>query len=149
MQALDYTLWANRDFAIAQCRDCAIPGYLIVSVLPETSCLGKLASTLAAQLGLILVQAAAAVEEIIRPLKLYCAQFGEETRQLHFHVFPRTHDITQAYLAEYPEQQDLIHGPILLDWARSRYKNQRQTDHSWQLIERIRARLHDMDIESS
>ena len=128
-------------------RRCAIPGYLIVSVVPAMTCLARLGSTLAAQLGVVLVRAVSVVEEVIQPLKLYCARFEEETHQLHFHIFPRTHDITQAYLAEYSEQQDLIHGPILLDCAHSRYKNQRLTVRSWKQIERIRARLHGTDIE--
>lgn len=147
MSEQDYTLWANSDFTIAQCRDCAIPGYLIVSPVPMTDSLSGLGSTRAAQLGLVLVRATSAIEQIIQPLKLYCAQFGEAARQLHFHVFPRTQAITHAYLIEYPEQQDLIHGPVLLDWARQRYKNTRLSTRSWEQIERIRDRLHKIIVE--
>ena len=48
--------------------------------------------------------------------------FGEEGQELHFHVFPRTAEITNEFLRAFPGQRDLIHGPILLDWARSRYR---------------------------
>ena len=41
---------------------------------------------------------------------------------LHFHIFPRTRNITSEFIKKYPEQKDLIHGPVLLDWARAVYK---------------------------
>lgn len=147
MSEQNYTLWANSNFIIAQCRDCGIPGYLIISLVPQATSLGELDSSLAAQLGLLLTQVAFVVEEIIQPTRLYCAQFGEETLQLHFHIFPRTQAVAQVYLREYPEQRDLIHGPVLLDWARTRYKERHLSEQEWEQIERIRTRLHDVIVE--
>lgn len=63
------------------------------------------------------------IEETISPLKIYCAQFGEEGKNLHFHLFPRTVKITNEFLDEFPKQRGLIHGPVLLDWAREKYKS--------------------------
>lgn len=141
MDAVDYTLFENPFFVIAQCRDCALPGYLILSSVQPARHLGELSAAAAAALGPALVQAVTAVQDTLHPEKMYCAQFGEATSQLHFHIFPRTKDITEAYLKEKPEQRDLIHGPVLLDWARSKYKDLMLSQQACDVMQRIRQTL--------
>lgn len=139
---MNYKLFENSHFLAEQCRDCALPGYLILSSVQEATHLGGLGKEAAALLGPTLVRVVSAVDEVIHPLRIYCAQFGEEHKQLHFHVFPRTQEITEAYLLERPEQRELIHGPVLLDWARAKYKGLHLSQHAQMTIERIRWKLN-------
>ncbi len=52
----------------------------------------------------------------------YWGKFGETGGNLHFHVSPRLNAMTAQYLKCYPTQKELIHGPMLFDWAREPYK---------------------------
>jgi len=121
MMPISHVLYSNDHFIIEHCRSCSVPGYLIVSAREEAGCVSELKPEAQACLSPTLSQAARAVRKVIQPDKVYCAQFGEEGRQLHFHVFPRTREITEAFLVENPSQRELIHGPVLLDWAREKY----------------------------
>ena len=119
---MDFSVFALSHFKAEQCFDCTVPGYLIVSpVIPVVS-LADLPQTAQEELGPALAKTTGIIRNIINPLKIYCAQFGEEGPILHFHVFPRTKDVTSDFLRIYPEQKKLIHGPFLLDWARDRYR---------------------------
>ena len=108
---------------IEHCCTVAVPGYLIVSPNISVKSLSSLPKYYKEQLGLSLALATGLIEETTSPLKIYCAQFGEEGINVHFHLFPRTLKITDEYLDEFPKQRDLIHGPVLLDWAREKYKS--------------------------
>jgi diadenosine tetraphosphate (Ap4A) HIT family hydrolase len=112
-------------FQVTHCADCLVPGYLIISSLAPVLSLADLSKNAQRELGTVLATATGAIQSVISPVKIYCAQFGEETEELHFHVFPRTVEITATFLAAFPTQQGLIHGPVLLDWARSEYRADR------------------------
>jgi len=115
-------VYSDALFVVEQCRDCFVPGYLIVSALSGAGGLEELAPEEQAALGNILALAVRAVKEVVRPHRVYCAQFGETEGPLHFHIFPRTEQITQEYVKENPlEQGALIDGPGLLAWSRRRY----------------------------
>jgi diadenosine tetraphosphate (Ap4A) HIT family hydrolase len=116
----------NDAFKIEHCYSCALPGYLIVSPAPAVSSLTQLPPSHQQQLGPTLALATQAIQQAIRPIRIYCAQFGEQDDRLHFHVFPRTHDVTAAFLRVFPEQETLIHGPVLLDWARAYYSGSKE-----------------------
>ena len=131
-------IYVNRHFVVEQCRDCAIPGYLIVSPLQEAMTLAQLDAGALHSLGPTLALATAALEEVIKPVKTYCAQFGEGHGRIHFHVFPRTTEITLAYLADRPGQGRIIRGPVLLDWARDRYRTTRPSQGVTETIEKLR-----------
>lgn len=113
---------ANAHFTVDQCRDCAVPGYLIVAARDPATRLAELGAEASAALGPTLQRVVAGVEQVLEPVRVYCAQFGEAQPGIHFHVFPRTAEITRAYLMERPGEATLIHGPLLLDWARERYR---------------------------
>jgi diadenosine tetraphosphate (Ap4A) HIT family hydrolase len=119
---LDFTIGKLGNFQVAHCRDCVIPGYLIVSSRASVSALYSLSASAQRELGPVLAITTEIVRSVADPIKVYCAQFGEEGQLLHFHIFPRTAEITAEYLRFYPEQRNLIHGPVLLDWARTRYR---------------------------
>ncbi|MCP4978511.1 MAG: hypothetical protein GY931_20390 [Maribacter sp.] len=118
---MNFTIDENEYFTIEHCHSCAVPGYLIVSPTVTVESISELPNSFQEQLGFSLATATQVIQEIINPLKVYCAQFGEEGVELHFHIFPRTSKITSEFLKAFPEQRDLIHGPVLLDWAREKY----------------------------
>jgi diadenosine tetraphosphate (Ap4A) HIT family hydrolase len=70
-----------------------------------------------ASLGATLAVAAAAIEAVLRPERVYCALFSEQTDKVHFHLFPRTEWLRTKYFAAHPRESE-ISGPRLMDWAR-------------------------------
>lgn len=69
------------------------------------------------------------------------AQFGETGDDLHFHVLPRTAAVTREFLLAYPQQEELIHGPVLFDWARTMYRELSVSEETRQVLAKIRERL--------
>lgn len=122
----NYLIYENEHFKIEHCHSCSVPGYLIVSPKKLVKSIHELPEVFQKQLGSILAVATKLIQEIINPVKIYCTQFGEEGEQLHFHVFPRTVEITAKFLKAFPEQENIIHGPVLLDWARAEYKSNKE-----------------------
>ena len=57
---------------------------------------------------------------ILKPENIYFAKFGEENKKVHFHIFPRTKEITERYLKQFPDTKEL-NGPQIFDWARKEY----------------------------
>ena len=119
---MNFLIGENEYFKFEHCYSCAIPGYLIVTPKAEANSIYDLPKSHQEILGESLAIATKTVREVIQPIKIYCAQFGEEATHLHFHIFPRTQSVTDRFLKSFPEQHDLIHGPVLLDWARTYYK---------------------------
>ena len=139
MNRADCAIFSNRHFVVEQSLNCPIPGYLVVTAAKETDRLEDLDAAAVSALGPTLAVAVAAVRKVIRPVKIYCAQFGEETGRVHFHIFPRTREITGAYLRERPQERTLIHGPVLLDWVRAEYVGTPTAPETHDLIAEIRA----------
>ena len=132
---MDFLIVRNKYFNIEHSYSCAVPGYLIVSPTSQTVSINSLPLDYQHQLGVYLAKAVELIQKVIDPYKVYCAQFGEEASQLHFHIFPRTNILTAAFLDEFPEQHDLIHGPVLLDWARAKYK--RNSEDVWSSVSSV------------
>ena len=141
---MNFLLWKNDHLKIEQCYKCALPGYLIVSPNVATDALYKLEVSTLHELGGVLARATQAVQSIIKPQKVYCAQFGEEESAIHFHIFPRSQTLTTEFFKEYPDHKKLIHGPVLLDWARTRYKA--KPEEVWPIVQasmdQLRNALH-------
>jgi diadenosine tetraphosphate (Ap4A) HIT family hydrolase len=74
-----------------------------------------------ASLGPVLAATTAAIEAVVRPQRIYCSLFSEETRTVHFHLFPRTEWLTEKYFAAHPHETK-ISGPRLMDWARQMFQ---------------------------
>lgn len=136
---MNFLLWENDHLKIEQCYTCALPGYLIVSPNAATDALYKLEVSTLKELGGVLARATQAVQSIIKPQKIYCAQFGEEEDAIHFHIFPRTLVLTTEFLRETPNQKTLIHGPVLLDWARTKYKA--KPEKVWSIVQASMSQL--------
>lgn len=141
---MDFLLWKSSHLKIEQCYTCALPGYLIVSPNTANDALHKFGTSALTELGGTLARATQAIQSIIKPQRIYCAQFGEDNSAVHFHVFPRTHVLTTEYLKVYPSQKELIHGPVLLDWARTKYKA--KPEEVWSIVQasmsQLRSALH-------
>ena len=113
-------VFVNTHFRIEPCSSCPIAGYLIVSPRVRVSSLAELSPEAQHALGVTLAAATRGIESVVRPRKVYCALFAEETGSVHFHLFPRTDSLLASYSRAHPED-DAISGPRLLDWARSTF----------------------------
>ena len=101
---MDFSVARHGYFNVAHCYDCLEPGNLIVPPIVPTRPLAALSRTAQQELGPVLAAATKTVRRIIAPQKIYCTQFGEENQQLHFHVFPRTTEMTNEFIRAFPEQ---------------------------------------------
>ena len=130
----------NAHFRIEPCASCPIPGYLIVSPRVPVSSLAELSPDAQAALGATLMAATRTIEAIVQPQRVYCALFAEETRSVHFHLFPRSEWLLLSYSRAHPEDTE-ISGPRLMDWARRRFRKPITGMHSDETFEKIRTRL--------
>ena len=110
-------------FRVEHCFDCAVPGYVVVSPVQPAASLSDIPPDVLAQLGPVLSVVNRAIQSVVAPLRIYCGLFAEQRLEVHFHVFPRTVEVTHEFLRVHPEQRDAIHGPALLDWARTYYRS--------------------------
>ena len=122
-------LAVNAHFRVEPCVTCFVPGYLIVTPQRPTASLSELEHGALAFLGPTLAAATRAIEVVIRPERVYCALFAEETRSIHFHLFPRTAWLLSQYAAAHPADRE-ISGPRLLDWARRTFDRPISADYS-------------------
>ena len=117
-----WLVFQDEKYVVEQCRGVPLPGYLVVRPRAKVRGLAVLSDQDAGALGILLRRLVQAIELSVRPVRVYVAQFGEEDESLHFHLFPRTEALTRKYLQEFPEQRAALHGPLLLDWARERFR---------------------------
>src|SRR6266542_5074289 len=118
----------NAHFRIELCSNCFIADYLIVSPRVQVSSLAELCPDAQSALGVTLAAATRAIESVVRPRRVYCSLFAEETGSVHFHLFPRTDWLLSSYSRAHPKDTD-VSGPRLLDWARSTFRSPATTDY--------------------
>jgi diadenosine tetraphosphate (Ap4A) HIT family hydrolase len=133
-------LLANEHFTLEACSNCYIPGYLIVTPRQAVESLSQMNSTALASLGPTLAVTMAAIKAVVRPERVYCALFSEETRAVHFHLFPRTEWLTANYFGAHPHETE-ISGPRLMDWARLIFQKPIVGMDRNDTLERVRAWL--------
>jgi diadenosine tetraphosphate (Ap4A) HIT family hydrolase len=133
-------VFENTHFRIEPCASCPIAGYLIVSPRVSVSSLAGLSPDAQEALGVTLAAATHAIESVVRPQRVYCALFAEDTRSVHFHLFPRSDSLLSSYLRAHPNEPD-VSGPRLLDWARSTFRVPTGDDYE-QATEEIFRVLH-------
>jgi diadenosine tetraphosphate (Ap4A) HIT family hydrolase len=119
---------ANTHFRVEPCVSCPIVGYLIVSPRIPVSSLSQLPSDAQASLGPTLAAATRAIEVVARPERVYCLLFAEETRSVHFHLFPRADWLLSQYARSHPSD-GYVSGPQLLDWARQTFRSPVSADY--------------------
>ena len=137
-------IYINAYFCVEPCVTCFVPGYLIVAPQLPAASLSELELGALASLGPTLAAATRAIEVVIRPERVYCALFAEETRSIHFHLFPRTAWLLSRYAAVHPADRE-ISGPRLLDWARRTFVRPISTDHT----ETVQAIFRQLDLAVS
>jgi diadenosine tetraphosphate (Ap4A) HIT family hydrolase len=96
-----------------------IRGYLILRLKSPATSLGELSLETARALGPMLSKATAAIEQVTGADRVYCLTFAELDRRLHFHLFPRTHALLEAYWTATGTRDLPINGPMLFEWART------------------------------
>src|SRR5690349_715437 len=133
-------IFINAHFGIEPCASCPIPGYLIVSPRVPVSSLAELSPDAQSALGATLVAATRAIEAVVNPRRVYCALFAEETRSVHFHLFPRSDWLLSSYSSAHPEDAE-ISGPRLMDWARRTFQKPIAGMDRDKTFEKIRTRL--------
>ena len=120
-QSLKLLVFADEIFSLEQSTECPIPGYLILRLKgPEVS-LAQLPAETAKSLGEMLTRAAAAIEQAVKPERVYILSFCEVDPRLHFHLFPRTAWLLQEYFKASDCANDPVNGPMLFEWARSAF----------------------------
>lgn len=136
---MHFELTTRGGFRIEHCYDCAVPGYIVLSPAQTAASLSDMPADVLAQLGPVLSTVNRAIQSVVAPLRIYCGLFAEQRVEVHFHVFPRTVEVTEEFLRVYPEQREAIRGPILLDWARSHYRS--SAPDVWRKVSPVVARL--------
>lgn len=136
---MHFDLTTRCGFKIEHCFDCAVPGYILLSPVEPAAALSDLPADALVQLGPVLSVVNRAIQTVVSPLRIYCALFAEQRLEVHFHVFPRTAEVTEEFLRAYPEQRNAISGPLLLDWARTYYRS--PAPEVWRRVSPVIARL--------
>jgi len=133
-------VYTNGHFCVEPCVTCFVPGYLIVTPQLPAASLSELGRDALASLGPTLAAVTRAIEVVIRPERVYCALFAEETRSVHFHLFPRSAWLLSQYATAHPADYE-ISGPRLLDWARHTFHHPISSDYA----ETVQAIFRELD----
>jgi len=115
----DLRLFEDEHFTVDQCETCPLPGYLIVRLKPQPVPLAQLDPASARRLGEMLSRVARAIEDVVAPERVYCLSFSEIDPRLHFHLFPRTRALLEAYWEATGTASEPVNGPKLFEWART------------------------------
>ncbi len=112
-------VFEDEHFTADQCDTCAVPGYLILRLKGPATSLAGLDQAAAGRLGQMLARAARAIEETVGAERVYCLAFAEIDPRLHFHLFPRTRALLEAYWRATGSEGEPVNGPNLFEWART------------------------------
>jgi len=113
-------LYADDRFTLEAADFCTVPGYLILRVPDGVTRLAGLEPEAARRLGELLARALAAIEAVTGADRVYVLSFCEVDRRLHFHLFPRTAWLLEAFRAATGAGlADPVDGPALFQWARA------------------------------
>lgn len=126
-------------FRIEQSSECNLPGYLILHLKTPCTSLTKLDDDIAIDLMLMIKHIQQAIQAVIQPEKIYVCSFAEVNPQLHYHIFPRTLAVTEAYLAD--QKQTAVDGLKLLDWAKNYYTSSITEQQRLQIHQQLQEQL--------
>ncbi|MFT5288478.1 MAG: diadenosine tetraphosphate (Ap4A) HIT family hydrolase [Planctomycetota bacterium] len=111
----NHLLFETEHFTASQADGYRIPGYVIVNAKSEVTELADFPPDVATELMQCLARAEALVKALIQPERIYLMKFGEMVPRVHFHIFPRTARIGDAYAAEVDDPKPYS-GARLVDW---------------------------------
>ena len=112
-------VFEDEQFTADQCETCAVPGYLILRLKGPATSLAGLDPAAAGRLGEMLARATRAIEEATSAERVYSLAFAEIDLRLHFHLFPRTRAVLEAYWRATGTAGEPVNGPKLFEWART------------------------------
>ncbi|WP_349736456.1 HIT family protein [Pseudomonas jessenii] len=115
------TIYSGKHIIISHCRDCDIPGYMIISLKRDIIRLAELSAEESAELMNGLAFTERALNTLFSPEKIYIMRISELNHELHFHVFPRYASVTKLYLSEHNEH--IIDGTFFFSWARKKFSS--------------------------
>jgi diadenosine tetraphosphate (Ap4A) HIT family hydrolase len=114
-------IFEDEMFSLEQSAACPIPGYLILRLKGLEISLAQLPAETAKALGEMLARAAAAIEQAVKPERVYVLSFCEVDSRLHFHLFPRSAWLLKEYFKANDCANDPVNGPMLFEWARNAF----------------------------
>lgn len=126
-------IFADEIFSLEACLAHQIPGYLILRLRQVHPTFSGLSDQVAQQLGLAVAKISALVEGKVAAETVYVMRFGEESRQIHFHIFPRTRRMDEAFRSHHSSCGQFLNGPLVFEWARNHFKTEQESLINWGL----------------
>lgn len=130
-------------FNISQADFCSVPGYLILRCNRDVESLSQLAPEELADFGELISKSVAVIEHAVQADRVYTLSFCEVDRQLHFHLFPRTDWLKEAYQFATETDSEPVNGALLFEWSRQQYLKQADLPEDIptvkEMVEKIRA----------
>ena len=111
---MDLVIFETPHFSVAHVASPAIPGYLIATTRQGEKSIAAMKPEAQADLGVVLAKATRLIEETVKPERVYCGRFGEEVETIHFHLFPRTREMMDAYR----KTGGPLSAPLIFEWCR-------------------------------
>ncbi len=112
---MDYLIHDTEHFTIKQSDMYRIPGYLIVESKADVTTVAGFDAESSSDLLQCVARAEALLQQVLQPERVYIMKFGEMNPRVHFHVFPRTRHIGDAYRVAAGDEAPYS-GARLVDW---------------------------------
>jgi|SRR5687767_9076383 diadenosine tetraphosphate (Ap4A) HIT family hydrolase len=127
-------IFQSPHFTVAHGASPTVPGYLIVTTRGGEKSLSAMKPEAQTELGVVLAKATRLIEETVRPERVYCARFGEEVETIHFHLFPRTREMMDAYR----KTGGPVNALLIFEWCRKNLGVDADSPAVRDVIERMR-----------
>jgi diadenosine tetraphosphate (Ap4A) HIT family hydrolase len=111
-----YLIHETEHFTISQAESYRIPGYVIIESKTDRTQVAQYGADETADLVRCISATEAVVQELVDPERIYIMKFGEMNPRVHFHVFPRTKRLGDAYAGEVDDAPPYS-GARLVDWT--------------------------------
>jgi diadenosine tetraphosphate (Ap4A) HIT family hydrolase len=143
-QSKELLIFADEMFSLEQNATCPIPGYLVLRLKGTEVSLAQLPLETAKLLGEMLQRVAAAIEQAVKPERVYILSFCEVEPRLHFHLFPRTAWLLKEYFKANDCANDPVNGPMLFEWARGAFGPGSHVPRGTPAIEAVCGIIHEI-----
>ena len=140
-------------FMATPCRDCDVPGYLILRCTLSSESLSELPSQCLDEIGHAIARLEAAIHSLLHPPKIYVLRFSEGFSAVHFHVFPRSEELAAEWrMSTCRGNEQALIGEDIFSWARRHFRvpgPESLSARTLQTAERLQAMLLGLDIGRS
>ena len=124
---MDYLIQETDRFTIKQSDLYRVPGYLIIESKADLTTVTEFDSEASVDLLQCVATAETLLQKLLQPERIYIMKFGEMNPRVHFHVFPRTKRIGDAFRSALGEDAP-YNGARLVDWVWSNHESLGFTD---------------------